>query len=244
MGAYDTMEQLIAGMKYDLDGTVESWTANEDIEFGIPLFAIAGEEDICSPYYADVTKVVYDIDFEGSNSIAFSVDGVAITPVVYATSHAATMAALIAAIAGLTGVECVADATDVSNNTLLVRKTYTTYVCTTTVTGGSNQAVGTITYHSSMIFIGGCLRTQKEAAGTAKYLQYEAVNVITEGKLAGLTTSVVVSNNVLVGDGTGWNATTGAATTGKCRKDAASGALTLIQVDGQAAGTYSDIAFS
>lgn len=47
----------------------------------------------------------FSADFVASNSTALSVNGVSITPVVYATSHAATFAALVAAIDGLSSVE-------------------------------------------------------------------------------------------------------------------------------------------
>jgi hypothetical protein len=46
----------------------------------------------------------FNIDFVASNSIVATVNGVALTPVVYATSHAATMTALAAALALATGV--------------------------------------------------------------------------------------------------------------------------------------------
>lgn len=87
--------------------------------------------------------ITFSADFVASNSIAVTVNGVAITPVVYATSHAATFAALIAAIDGLSSCSCTGDATA---RTLLIKPTDSDAdpVITCTVTLGASQATATI----------------------------------------------------------------------------------------------------
>lgn len=88
-----------------------------------------------------VQTITFDIDFEASNSIAYSINGVAQTPIVYATSHAATITALASAIEAhasiLTAVAAgrVITVTSVNSDAI-------TFVITVTL--GSNQAVDTI----------------------------------------------------------------------------------------------------
>ena len=90
--------------------------------------------------------LTYDADFVTSNSIAASVNGVAITPVTFTSTHAATATALLAALNGLTGVTATKDATG---------RIYTIYagtlanVVASAVTAGATQAGAVITYPSN-----------------------------------------------------------------------------------------------
>lgn len=94
-------------------------------------------------------KAVWDItfsaDFVASNSIAATINTVAITPVVYATSHAATLTALAAAIALNTDVQ---SATVTGTRT--IRVTGDTFglainITGVVVTGGASQPTATVT---------------------------------------------------------------------------------------------------
>lgn len=101
--------------------------------------------------------VVYDANFVASNSIAFSVNGTAITPRVYATSHAATIAALVADIDALATVESARlDPTDPNSRTILVVPTVNDVdpTITSTVTSGASQAVMTSSWKASTILMG------------------------------------------------------------------------------------------
>lgn len=96
------------------------------------------------------TVLTYDADFVASNSIAASVQGVSITPVVYASSHTATLAALATAIEGLANVES-ADVTGAREITIIAEDQTTNVLVTSTVTGGSSQPVATAVNHSQVI---------------------------------------------------------------------------------------------
>jgi len=138
MAAYDYMNVAVAGMGVGIADarTVDCPTAQEEIEFGRPTFGYIGENTAYN-FKKDVGIGLYSADFVTSNSIAFSVNGVAITPVVFATDHATTMTALINAVTALDGVEASLDAADTNGRTILVRVKGETALITSVVTLGS-----------------------------------------------------------------------------------------------------------
>lgn len=107
----------------------------------------------------------YSADFVTSNVIAFSVDGVAITPVTFATSHALTFAALVTAIDGLSSVEsATGDAVTRVITIIPIDQEEGGSTVTTAVTLGASQATGTVVYDSNTIYIG--TPVQMKADGT------------------------------------------------------------------------------
>ena len=87
--------------------------------------------------------ITYSADFVASNSIALAVNGVSITPVVYATSHAVTFAALIAAVEALSSCSCTGDAT-ARTLTIIPTDQDIDPVVTSQVTLGASQATATV----------------------------------------------------------------------------------------------------
>ena len=170
------------------DSVIKTRNAQQAIGFGkAVVVGTVGGTDVKN-IFKNKVSVTYSADFVASNSIPMSVQigtatALTITPVVYATSHAATFAALIAAIDALAGVSCVAgtgreilitvdDAADnitVSNNT---------------VTGGSGQPTLTIAYTSTGVFEGVSVLRHGQPVTVGGNDQYEindAVNVMTRG---------------------------------------------------------------
>jgi len=244
MGAYDYMSEAVNGLKWGLDSYIEGgWVCKDSngLSFGQPVFGYVDDETGAYAYYNDTAKVAYDADFVTSNSIAFSVNGVAITPVVFATDHATTMAALIAAVEALTGVEAVLDSTDANGRTLLVRTRGAACTVVTTVTLGASQAVATITYASGQVFLGVAMFVQKEPVG---YAQYEAVNIIAEGGVYVTPVGNVEANETAYVDNSGaglgyfTNSAAGAQVGAVYRSTALSGALAKLWVSGQYKMTY------
>lgn len=98
-----------------------------------------------------VQRLTFSAAFVASNSIALSVNGVAITPVVYASTSDATLAALATTIAAMAGVQfarVVSVAAGTANDrTIIVGYTSTTPtgITSISVTGGASQATGTAT---------------------------------------------------------------------------------------------------
>lgn len=97
-----------------------------------------------SPVYAricstrNVQTITFDADFVASNSIAYSVDGVSQTPIVYATSHAATLSALAAAIEA---TQPVYTCTAATRTLTITSENADQPLFVITVTGGASQPV-------------------------------------------------------------------------------------------------------
>jgi len=184
MGAYGDMNTAVAGLKADnnLVTRIESKSAQEDIEFGVPVYSYLGEEDKVSTYKADTATLVYTGDFVTANVINVTVNGVAISPVTFDADHATTIALVVAGIDGLTGVEAMLDATDENSRTILIRTRYVTNVSSSVVTLGATQVTASATYSSDQVFVGVSMFIQKSVScTTGGYLQDEAVSVMTIG---------------------------------------------------------------
>lgn len=142
-------------------------------------------------------SITYSADFVASNSIPMTINGLSITPVVFATSHAATFAALIAAIDGLTGISAVAGTgreiiitVDGASDNITLSNT--------TVTGGASQPTTTIVYSSLGVFEGiATIRHGQPTTvgGDDRYEINDPINVLTKG-----TIWVEVVANVNYGD--------------------------------------------
>lgn len=157
--------QADSGFDYDVSRVAEG-------AIGFGLGAAAGtdaEEQVRLPLF-DIAEVTYDADFVTSNSIAFSVNGVAITPVAFDTDQATTLAALVAAVDGLTGVS----ATNPSGRIVRVVAAGTDVAVTTEVTGGASQAGATIVTSSSDVVRGITVAILNQTSG-----EYDDTNVVT-----------------------------------------------------------------
>ena len=196
MSEYGTLDKALPGLLYGIESDVRSGAANAAIDFGAPVFIDVGEDVKVRPFVKDETIVTYDADFVASNSIAASVNGVAITPVVYATSHAATFAALVAALDALSGVDIVSS--NATTRVIRLRTKGTTLTFTSTVTLGASQAVATQQASTSYLFGGVALRTAKNlVSGVARYEAKDPVNVLQEGTVW-VTTADAVSSQKAV----------------------------------------------
>jgi len=233
MTAYNNIDSAIAGLKSGLgDSKVSSCVAGEAIAFGRPVFAYDNDVEKVYNFKLDVSTNLYSADFSSSNVIALSVNGVAITPITYATDHATTLAALVAAVDALAGVECISSA----EKTLLIRTKGADCVVVTSVSGGSAVTVTTTT-GSGSVFVGVSLFTQK-VGGT--YAIYDSVNVLREGNIWVTCNTAAEGNMIAYLDiaGADKGAFTNAAGTDigcKFQSNLAATGLALIEVNGQVA---------
>jgi len=134
--------QADSGIDYDVSRTAEG-------VIGFGLGAVAGtdaEEQVRLPLF-ETSSVTYGSDFGASNVISFTVNGVSISPVTYASSHAATLTALVAAVNGLTGVT----ATNPSGRVVKVVVSGVDNVSTTSVAGGSAVTSAVVTSSSDVV---------------------------------------------------------------------------------------------
>ena len=254
MGAYDYMDAAIAGLKVGLTSKVEGGRVCAEalgIPYGRPVFGHVGNSKEAFTYKNDVSKIVYDADFVTSNSIAFNVDGVDLTATVFATDHDTTIAALVAKIAALDGVEAQLDVTDVDSRTILLQKktkSFGTGDVTTTVTLGASQAVGTITYGSSQVFLGVSLFVQKapslDVSTNQGYEQYEPIAVMYRGQIHVLAGAAVLANNeahvLTSGSNIGQFGASGLAVDCRYKSNGASGGLPIAEINGQTETTYAN----
>lgn len=103
----------------------------------------------------DTASSVFSADLITGNTVNATVNGVAITPVVYATSHLATMQAVANAIAAIPSVSS-ATVGGVNNRTITIISNVGTATAVTvfTVTGGASQATVATTASQSGTFFG------------------------------------------------------------------------------------------
>lgn len=103
----------------------------------------------------DTASSVFSADLITGNTINATVNGVAITPVVYATSHLATMQAVAAAIDAIPSVSS-ATVGGANNRTITIISNVGTATTVTSfvVTGGASQATVTSTTGQSGTFFG------------------------------------------------------------------------------------------
>lgn len=192
MPAYGNQDAVIAGLPYGLIQNVINRNASEAIGFGKPVFGYKGDNRALWTYKKDTAKMVYSADFITSNSVAVTIDGVALSATVFATDHLTTINAIIAKITALAGCEAVLDPADTNNRTILVRKKgVAAFVASSTVTLGASQATMAATYGSGQVYLGFSMFTQKVGG------QYDAgdeVNIMFEGGIAAVAASGAKAN--------------------------------------------------
>ena len=165
MAAYGYADPVIAGMTEGVADalTVDPVVLQEVVPFGKPLFGYRGQSIPVKAWAwkQDVTKIVYSTAFITANSTIVTVNGVTTSAVVYATSHAATIAAVVAAVKAIPvsaanplGVDCVLDPTDGSSLTIEIRTKSVTCTATSATTLGGSQPTTTVTQSNGQIFLG------------------------------------------------------------------------------------------
>ncbi len=161
---------------------VETKLAQNAIPFGYGL--VAGDNVTVQARVPMKNKSVLSVsaDLIASNSTIVTVNGVPTTATVYATSHAATMEAIRAKIAAITGVKSATypgsgrDITIIGNNIAISASAVTTL--------GASQPTWTEVLSSNDAFRGLSVHQHVEkdySTGVAQYLADEAVNVLRQG---------------------------------------------------------------
>ena len=244
MGAYDELDEAIAGLKFGVaePSRVASFKVAElaGIPFGSPVFGYDDDEVNGYLAHTDTSTIVFDADFVTSNSIVITVNGVAGTAVIFATSHAATMTALLVQLeSDFTGLT--AEATDLAgtNRTIKLVLKGLEIVATEAITGGAGQATGTITASTSQVFLGVALFTQLGYVDNVGYYEYEdAMNVMEIGWIYINTHETVQANTIAyvitaVGATQGKFGTSGFDTGARFRSSVTGAGLARVELRGQ-----------
>jgi hypothetical protein len=188
MGAYGNLDPAIAGLLFGLGHDVETGIAGEAIAFGSPVFGHAGVENIVWGAHQDQAEMSLDADLVESNIITTTVNGVAVATT-FATSHAATMTAHIAALNAKAELVAlgISFAAGSSTRKIVAKSKGLDITMASVVTAGSPQAGATTAYSTWAKFLGVAMFSQKSSAeagaGSNAYAAKEAVNILTKGKI-------------------------------------------------------------
>lgn len=157
----------------------------------------------------DTASSVFSADLIADNVVKFTVNGVAIPQVTYATSHVATMQAVADAILLIPTVES-AVVGGANNRTLtIISKVGTaTAVTVATVTGGASQATITTTAGQSGTFFGVTQEifnkastfvqsNQAFASSATPYMEGDVVPTLTQGRIYVVPEDLVTSNSAV-----------------------------------------------
>jgi hypothetical protein len=202
MGAYGAPDVAIAGMVEGFHNDFESAIAMEDIDFGSPVFGFVGSENKCYGPHLDKATVSLTADLVASDTLAVVIDGVTVDET-FATTHAAAMTALIAAIKADTtlaaaGITAAAGATN--RDIVVSAPAGSDLVVTAAVTSaGAGTAVATVAMGTAGKFLGAAAFIQiggKDfGAGTASYQKGMSVSILRDGRLYVLAESTVADKD-------------------------------------------------
>ena len=179
------------GLKVDLCWDyVISCRAFEPIYFGLGVAKVTGVDYQVRLPSQNLTTLVFSADLVASNQIDGLINGVAITPVVYASSHLATMTAIALAIE-TTDSNVTATVGGSNNRTITIQADngYSVDASGWVVTLGASQASIVTSNISNDVFYGIALRQQNKqnvytpegSGGPTPYFTNSCVNVETNG---------------------------------------------------------------
>ena len=130
--------------------------AFENFNVGLGLAKVIGQDYVVRLPQSNLSTTVISADLVTGNVINVSINGVALAPITFATSSAATMNAIAAAVLAQPHIAS-AVVSDPSNHTLTVTATegFTAIVNSFAVTGGASQAtLPKMTISNGMMMIG------------------------------------------------------------------------------------------
>ena len=180
-----------AGELYDIgfNNVLTPVSAIEQIPIGLGVAKVIGSDyQVRLPHVNISTNVVSTALITGNSTVA-TVNGIALAPVVFATSNAATLAAIAAAIAAQPNV---ASAVSDGTNTITVTAAQGFAVTVSLVTTlGASQPTWTTTASTQDIFYGVALYIQNKmnllgpqgSNGGAPYFVGDPVSTLTRGRV-------------------------------------------------------------
>jgi len=188
-----------AGELYDIgfNNVLSPVASVENIPVGIGVAKVIGQDLQVRLPHQDIVAVQASTALIASNSTVVTLNGIALTPVVYATSNAATLTAIAALIAAQ---PLIASAVSNGTDTITITASQGFAVTATFVTtAGSGQPTWTPTYSNDNVFYGVSVYIQNKmnlygpqgSAGAAPYFIGDAVSTLTRGRIY-----VTAENNV------------------------------------------------
>lgn len=180
-----------AGLKADLCyDYVISCRAFQDIYMGLGVAKVTGVDFQVRLPQQNFATLVFSADLVASNVINGNINGVAIAPVTYASSHLATMTAIAGAIETADS-NVTATVGGANNRTITIQAAngFAALAASWVVTLGASQATITITNTTDDTFYGIALRQQNKqnvytpigSGGPTPYFEDDSVPVETNG---------------------------------------------------------------
>lgn len=217
----------LPGMKADMgaDRTL-TYYAEETIYFGRGV-SQGAEGNAARLPNRNVGYIDFSGDLVTSNTINLLVNGVAISQVTFASTHAATMAAIATAIEAIADTDYVATV-NAARQLKIVNPEGDVLISGIVVALGAGQATGTATYTGNEAFLGIArldATKEQDTSGVANYAAEDAVSVASKGAFY-----VYTEETVIPGDPVYMRVYAGSATElpGQFRKTVDSGDAVLI----------------
>jgi len=187
---YNDQAALMLGKQiYTRKSAVDSPIALSSIPVGFGT--VYGDAGINTARLPTTSKSVllFDADFEASNTIDMDINGVSISQVTYAASHDNTADLLVASMTAIDGVTAVLDSDDSNNRTIIVTSDEDAAVLITSVVvaAGSGQAGSTVTTNTNDKFRGVALQAHtlvQDDDGLTQYVVNDVVSDIQQGAVA------------------------------------------------------------
>jgi hypothetical protein len=183
---YDQPARAIAGQKYGLKDNVRTYRAGEKIYPGDPVFGMVGDERTCYEAHINAVTLTASAALITGNKVVVTVNGKTLPEVTFASSSAATLAAIAQAIElddDLSALDITAFVID-GANAIGIAGPGINITASAVVTGGSSQATFTSTSDTNMVFLGVAEHTElgfKDGVGF--YPPTHAVNVMDFGEI-------------------------------------------------------------
>jgi len=193
------------GQLYDIgfNNVLTPVTPLNSIFPGLGVAKVIGQDYQVRLPFVDIATVVASIPLVTGNSTVVTLNGIALTPVVWATSNAATLTAIAALIAAQAGI-----ASAVSNgvDTITITASQGLPVTATFVTTlGATQPVWTTTLTNDNVFYGVAVYIQNKmnllgaggfgSGGPSPYIAGDPVPVLTRGRIWVTVENTVTSDS-------------------------------------------------
>jgi hypothetical protein len=187
---------LIADAQYTAKDGLQ---AAESIGLGLAVVQKIGFPNQGRLPKANKVKLVFSADLSAANVVDLKINGTAMASVTYNTSHAHTMALIIAALEGMVMVDsAILDASDTDNRTMIVYAVdgYDLIVTEAVVTGGSAVTITDTDYTTDVIYGISIMSQAIEQArytGIITYASGAPVGCLIRGRIW-VTAETVVTN--------------------------------------------------
>jgi len=183
---YGNPKRAIAGQRFGLNGNTRTYTAGEKIFPGDPVFGMVGDNKYCYRAHINAVTLSADADFVADNSLALTVNGIAVPAVPFQETSAKTLENLVKEInlnGGLSELNISAFVVEGANAITIVSPGVTVEA-SLDVTGGESQPEIDSAADTNLKFIGVAEHTELSSRnGSGFYAPEDLVNVRDFGEI-------------------------------------------------------------